>query len=70
MSRGTRREDGAAALALLAAVTLALLSVSAHAAREGDAAPAFQLPDTMEELVSLEDYAGDPVVLVFYRGFF
>ena len=41
-----------------------------HAAREGDIAPAFELPNTMKELVRLDDYAGAPLVLVFYRGFF
>ncbi|MDA1190744.1 MAG: peroxiredoxin family protein [Candidatus Poribacteria bacterium] len=35
----------------------------------GDRAPAFALPDTMGESVSLADYAGKPVVVVFYRGY-
>jgi|SaaInl4_135m_RNA_FD_contig_31_435285_length_1725_multi_5_in_0_out_0_3 hypothetical protein len=62
---------------LVALVGVALLGLSSHsahaarhAAREGDIAPAFELPNTMKELVRLDDYAGAPLVLVFYRGFF
>ena len=34
----------------------------------GDAAPDFTLPATGDRNVSLSDYAGQPVVLVFYPG--
>jgi peroxiredoxin Q/BCP len=34
----------------------------------GDAAPPFTLPATGGTTVSLEDFAGEPVVLVFYPG--
>ena len=34
----------------------------------GDKAPAFSLPATGGATISLEDYAGRPVVLVFYPG--
>lgn len=34
----------------------------------GDVAPAFTLPGTGERQYSLADYAGQPVVLVFYPG--
>lgn len=56
--------------ARLVVTALIALSTVAYAAREGDVAPDFQLPDTMNELVSLKDYAGNPAVVVFYRGFF
>jgi peroxiredoxin len=49
---------------------LLLLAVGASAARVGDVAPGFALPDTMNGIVSLADYSGAPAVLVFYRGFF
>ncbi len=49
---------------------LLLLAASAGAARIGDTAPAFELPDFMQNAVSLADYGGMPAVLVFYRGFF
>lgn len=49
---------------------LLLLAASAGAARVGDVAPAFELPDTMDNAVALADYAGEPTVIVFYRGFF
>ena len=50
--------------------SLVLLAASAGTARVGDAAPAFELPDSMQDAVALADYAGMPTVLVFYRGFF
>lgn len=34
----------------------------------GDAAPAFALASANCETVALEDYAGKPVAVVFYRG--
>ncbi len=34
----------------------------------GARAPAFALPNGAGETVSLEDYAGKPVAVVFYRG--
>jgi len=34
----------------------------------GDRAPEFSLPSTGDVTVSLSDYAGNPVVLVFYPG--
>ena len=34
----------------------------------GDKAPPFRLPATGGSTVSLADYAGEPVVLVFYPG--
>ena len=37
--------------------------------RVGAEAPAFSLPDQTGAAVSLADFAGRPVVLVFYRGF-
>lgn len=35
----------------------------------GAPAPGFELPDQTGATVRLDDYAGRPVVLVFYRGF-
>ncbi|MFP6641439.1 MAG: redoxin domain-containing protein [Myxococcota bacterium] len=49
---------------------LLLLSVAASAARVGDVAPAFELPNTMGDPVALADYSGMPTVIVFYRGLF
>ncbi|MCL6507973.1 MAG: redoxin domain-containing protein [Bryobacteraceae bacterium] len=37
--------------------------------RPGDVAPDFTLPGTNGEPVSLSDYRGKNVVLVFYRGY-
>ncbi|MGZ7036164.1 MAG: redoxin domain-containing protein [Ilumatobacteraceae bacterium] len=34
----------------------------------GDRAPAFRLPATGGSTVALDDFAGEPVVLVFYPG--
>jgi peroxiredoxin Q/BCP len=34
----------------------------------GDRAPAFRLPATGGSMTSLDDFAGEPVVLVFYPG--
>ncbi|HSB87928.1 MAG TPA: redoxin domain-containing protein, partial [Ilumatobacteraceae bacterium] len=34
----------------------------------GDVAPSFRLPATGGTTVSLDDFAGEPVVLVFYPG--
>lgn len=34
----------------------------------GDYAPPFSLPDQNEKLVSLADYRGQTLALVFYRG--
>jgi len=45
------------------------LPSSANAVELGDAAPAFQLPDQRGRPVTLSDFAGSKVVLVFYRGF-
>ncbi len=56
--------------AVAAVAWLLWLARGASAAREGDVAPSFELPNTMEEVVSLDDYAGGTTVLVFYRGFF
>ena len=64
-----RRTIVPAAIALTFTLLLVFTS-SVKAAREGDAAPAFELPNTMAELVRRADHDGAPAVLVFYRGFF
>jgi peroxiredoxin Q/BCP len=52
------------------AAVLLLLAMTAFGAtpKVGDAAPQFSLPGATGATVSLKDYAGKKVVLVFYRG--
>ena len=55
---------------LLATLSLAVLVHGVSAVEVGELAPAFELPDTMGENVSLADFRGNPVAVVFYRGRF
>ena len=48
----------------------AMVAVTAAAPAPENAAPLFELPNAQGETVSLGSYVGQqPVVLVFYRGF-
>jgi hypothetical protein len=43
--------------------------VFASTPKVGDVAPTFSLPSASGATISLKDYAGRKVVLVFYRGY-
>ncbi len=53
---------------LVAALFLAMTAL-ASTPKVGDPAPMFSLPSASGATVSLKDYAGKKVVLVFYRGY-
>ena len=73
LSRGERELEGIMVRitgGLLATLSLAVLVHGVSAVEVGELAPAFELPDTMGENVSLADFRGNPVAVVFYRGRF
>lgn len=45
------------------------MTAFASTPKVGDVAPPFSLPSASGATVSLKDYAGRKVVLVFYRGY-